>query len=109
MGIKICGQRICREAIALATQYAFNGLNLNKLTAGMVVDNVGSYRPLSRLVIEVGRLTRHVLLKEGMWTRCWSRSAETGVAGQKAHGNREDYYIEKLTVGSWMFYLFPYF
>ena len=23
--------------------------------------------------------------------------------------NREDYYIEKLTVGSWMFYLFPYF
>lgn len=58
------GKGYAAEAIALATQYAFNGLNLNKLTAGMVVDNVGSYKAFIKAGYrEVGRLTRHVLLK----------------------------------------------
>ncbi len=58
------GKGYATEAVALATQYAFNGLNLNKLTAGMVVDNVGSYKAFIKAGYrEVGRLTGHVLLK----------------------------------------------
>jgi [ribosomal protein S5]-alanine N-acetyltransferase len=32
------------EAIALVTKYGFEELNLNKLTAGMYVENMGSYK-----------------------------------------------------------------
>ena len=50
------------EVIALTTQYAFNGLNLNKLIAGMLIDNIGSYKAFIKAGYkEVGRLTRHVL------------------------------------------------
>lgn len=62
------GKGYATEAITLATQYAFNGLNMNKLTAGMIVDNVGSYKAFLKAGYrEVGRLTRHVLF-EGRYT-----------------------------------------
>lgn len=38
------GKGYATEAIGLVTQFAFDKLNLNRLTAGMVVDNIGSYR-----------------------------------------------------------------
>src|SRR3989338_6070106 len=38
------GKGYAAEAITLVSQYAFNELHLNKLTAGMVVENVGSYK-----------------------------------------------------------------
>lgn len=51
------------EAIGLITAYAFNKLSLNKLTAGMVVENAGSYKAFVKAGYrEVGKLSRHVLL-----------------------------------------------
>ncbi len=58
------GKGYATEAIALATQYAFQALRLNKLTAGMIVDNVGSYQAFIKAGYrKVGHLTRHVLFK----------------------------------------------
>ena len=48
----------------MATQYAFDEMNLNKLTAGMIADNVGSYKAFIKAGYrEVGRLRNHVLFK----------------------------------------------
>lgn len=38
------GKGIATEAIALVTDYAFNGLKLNKLIAGIYANNIGSYK-----------------------------------------------------------------
>jgi ribosomal-protein-alanine N-acetyltransferase len=40
----VWGQGFAAEAIALATKYGFEELNLNKLTAGMYADNIGSFK-----------------------------------------------------------------
>lgn len=52
------------EAIALATEYALDELDLNKLIAGMIMKNVGSYKAFIKAGYrEVGTLTRHVVYK----------------------------------------------
>lgn len=38
------GKGYAAEAISLATKYGFEELNLNKLTAGMYADNIGSFK-----------------------------------------------------------------
>lgn len=42
------GKGYATEALALLEQYAFEGLKLHKLTAGAVVENVGSIRMLEK-------------------------------------------------------------
>lgn len=50
------------EAIRLVTRYAFDELGLNKLYAGMYVENVGSTRAFLKAGYrEIGVLKRHVL------------------------------------------------
>ena len=57
------GKGYATEAILLVTNFAFERLNLNKVTAGMVVTNVGSYKAFMKAGFkEAGRLSRHVLL-----------------------------------------------
>lgn len=52
------------EAIALATSYAFDQLQLNKLWAGMYAENLGSYHAFIKAGYrEVGRFRRHILFK----------------------------------------------
>jgi ribosomal-protein-alanine N-acetyltransferase len=43
------GNGYATEAIGLVTDYAFNQLDLNKLIAGMFIDNVGSIKAFSKL------------------------------------------------------------
>lgn len=53
------------EAIKLATQYAFNELDLHKLIAGIYSNNRGSYNAFMKAGYrEVGRLKNHRLYKE---------------------------------------------
>ncbi len=40
----IWGQGYATEAIALATDYAFSNLGINKIIAGMTKENIGSYK-----------------------------------------------------------------
>ncbi len=40
----IWGEGYATEAIELATEYAFNGLGLDRLIAGMIKGNIGSYK-----------------------------------------------------------------
>ena len=42
------GMGIATEAIGLVTDYAFNRLNLNKVTSGVVEENLGSLRALEK-------------------------------------------------------------
>ncbi len=52
------------EAIKLATQYAFEHLNLNNLLAGMYADNIGSYNAFIEAGYrEVGILKNHRFYK----------------------------------------------
>ena len=52
------------EAIQLVTRYAFEQLHLNKLIAGMISENVGSYKAFVKAGYEeAGRLKRHVLFQ----------------------------------------------
>jgi [ribosomal protein S5]-alanine N-acetyltransferase len=54
------GKGIAAEAIKLITQYAFEDLNLNKLTAGMYEQNLGSYKAFLKAGYrEVGRYQKH--------------------------------------------------
>lgn len=56
------GKGYATEAIGLVTQYAFNKLSLKKLTAGMVVENIGSYKAFIKAGYkEVGKLSGHVI------------------------------------------------
>jgi len=53
------------EAIKMATQYAFNELDLHKLIAGIYANNIGSYNAFMKAGYrEVGRLRNHRLYKE---------------------------------------------
>ena len=52
------------EAISLATRYAFEELDLNKLWAGMYSENMGCYLAFIKAGYrEVGRFRRHILFK----------------------------------------------
>jgi RimJ/RimL family protein N-acetyltransferase len=54
------GKGIASEAISLVTRYGFEELNLNKLTAGMYEQNLGSYKAFIKSGYrEVGRYRRH--------------------------------------------------
>jgi [ribosomal protein S5]-alanine N-acetyltransferase len=54
------GKGIAAEAISLVTQYAFEELNLHKLTAGMYEQNIGSYKAFIKAGYqEVGRFKQH--------------------------------------------------
>jgi [ribosomal protein S5]-alanine N-acetyltransferase len=54
------GKGIAAEAIELITHYAFEDLNLNKLTAGMYEQNLGSYKAFLKAGYrEVGRYQKH--------------------------------------------------
>lgn len=54
------GKGIAAEAIALATRYGFEELNLNKLTAGMYEPNLGSYKAFIKAGYkEAGRYEKH--------------------------------------------------
>jgi ribosomal-protein-alanine N-acetyltransferase len=54
------GKGIASEAIELITRYAFENLNLNKLTAGMYEQNLGSYKAFLKAGFrEVGRYEKH--------------------------------------------------
>ncbi len=46
---KAWGKGIATEAIELATRYAFEDLNLNKLIAGIYMENTGSYKALLKM------------------------------------------------------------
>jgi len=53
------------EAIKLATEYAFNELDLHKLIAGIYSNNTGSYNAFMKAGYgEAGRLRNHRLYKE---------------------------------------------
>lgn len=57
---KMWGKGYATEAINLATGYAFNELNLNKLIAGMYIMNKGSYKAFIKAGYkEAGILQRH--------------------------------------------------
>ena len=61
----IWGKGYGTEAIYLTTQYAFDELSLNKLTAGMMSNNPGSLRAFIKAGYrEVGQLKNHVLFHE---------------------------------------------
>ncbi len=54
------GKGLGREAIELATRYAFEELNLNKVEAGIYANNVGSYKAFIKAGYrEVGMFKRH--------------------------------------------------
>lgn len=58
------GRGYGKEAIELATKYAFEELNLNKLFAGIYSNNVGSYNSFMKAgYIEVGRMKNHLFYK----------------------------------------------
>lgn len=60
----VWGKGYGTEAIKLATQYAFEHINLNKLFAGMYADNLGSYNAFIKAGYrEVGRLKNHRFYK----------------------------------------------
>ena len=44
----IWGKGYATEAIALASEYAFNGLNLHKLSAGFYAANIGSIKAFQK-------------------------------------------------------------
>ena len=53
------------EAVNLATEYAFQELNLNKLTAGIYGNNTGCYKAFLKAGYnEAGRLKKHRLYKD---------------------------------------------
>jgi [ribosomal protein S5]-alanine N-acetyltransferase len=57
------GKGYAAEAIALATKYGFEELNLNKLTAGMYAENVGSFKAFLKCDWHhVGTLSEHCFL-----------------------------------------------
>ena len=52
------------QAIKLATRYAFERLHLNKLIAGVMSENIGSFRAFQKAGYqEAGRYQRHVVFK----------------------------------------------
>lgn len=54
------GKGYATEAINLITQYAFNEINLNKLTAGIYINNKGSHKAFMKANYrEVGILKNH--------------------------------------------------
>ena len=58
------GKGCAKESIQLVTKYAFEGLNLNKLTAGIYGNNIGSYKAfLNAGYNEAGRLKRNIFYK----------------------------------------------
>ncbi|MBI3096124.1 MAG: GNAT family N-acetyltransferase [Rhodocyclales bacterium] len=58
----VWGKGYATEAIALATRYALEQLELNKLWAGMYAENLGSYHAFIKAGYrEVGRFHRHIL------------------------------------------------
>jgi RimJ/RimL family protein N-acetyltransferase len=60
------GKGYATEAIELATRFAFEELNVNKLTAGMYAPNVGSYKAFIKAGWrEVGILKAHCFYKGG--------------------------------------------
>lgn len=60
------GKGYASEAITLATQYGFDELNLNKLTAGMYEQNVGSYKAFLKAGYrEVGVYKQHFFYQGG--------------------------------------------
>lgn len=66
----IIGERQCwgkgyaTDSIILATKYAFEELNLNKIIAGMYVNNIGSYKAFIKAgYTEVGVFKNHVFFK----------------------------------------------
>jgi ribosomal-protein-alanine N-acetyltransferase len=65
IGEKDClGKGLGTESIELATKYAFEELNLNKLTAGMYINNIGSYKSFIKAGYrEVGKLMKHKFIK----------------------------------------------
>jgi RimJ/RimL family protein N-acetyltransferase len=61
------GMGLGQEAIAAATRYAFDGLDLHKVTAGVIELNVPSAKAFAAVgYVEEGRLT-HNSLVEGRW------------------------------------------
>lgn len=60
----VWGKGYGAEAIRLASDYAFNELDLNSLVAGIYADNIGSYKSFIRAGYrEAGRLKKHRLYK----------------------------------------------
>ncbi len=58
------GKGYATEAIELVTRYAFEELNLNKLTAGMYKVNQGSYKAFIKAGYrDVGTYTKHMFFK----------------------------------------------
>ncbi len=58
------GKGFGTEAIRVATRYAFEELNLNKVIAGLYANNVGSYKGFMKAGYrEVGRLKDHRFCK----------------------------------------------
>ena len=54
------GKGYATEAISLLSDYAFKGLRLHKLTAGLYEKNVGSYKAFQKCgFFEEGRLIKH--------------------------------------------------
>ncbi len=60
------GKGYATEAIELATRFAFEELNLQKLTAGMYAPNIGSYRAFIKAGwSDAGRQRAHYFYKGG--------------------------------------------
>lgn len=60
IGKNYWGKRCGKESIELATKYAFDELNLNKLFAGIYSNNIASYKSFIKAGYkEIGRLKNH--------------------------------------------------
>jgi ribosomal-protein-alanine N-acetyltransferase len=58
------GKGYAVEAIRLATQYAFEELNLNTVTAGIYVNNVGSFKAFIKAgYVQIGIMKKHRFYK----------------------------------------------
>ncbi len=58
------GKGIATESIMIATKYAFEELNLNKLFAGMYAKNLGSFKAFIKAGYrEIGVMRKHVFYK----------------------------------------------
>lgn len=62
---RMWGKGYASESIKLVSKFAFDELNLNKLTAGMYEPNIGSYKAfLNAGFVEVGRYKKHRIFKD---------------------------------------------
>ena len=88
------GKGIATEAIRLVTQFAWNRLDLHKLTAGIVAPNVGSRRAFEKAGYTLEAVLRgHCILDEGLcdvhWMTAFAPQSDSGGPVKASRGWNE--------------------